>query len=238
MHFLERKVAKTSENMTPTETSPIGDILKPLQIGTGASGNDPQSMVQQTFPVRLFHRLNLDETGLSQVYLSSPSGLGVNGLLKSASPRGLHLHTPIRVPVQRDVLVTVAGCCTLPGDVVYCVTKSPGFHIGVVFAGTERPEIVVGSVAVVRELEKPFTVTRGHVIDAGSNSLSMLCKTTLKSNTRVRVEACGWAMFGEVELVALSTMVASCLVIRLDAAFRAQFVVRSTEPQASVDAEL
>jgi hypothetical protein len=225
--------------MPQAETWPIPAIAKPVRsIKTlGAGANDDQWIAHQMLSFRLFRRLNVEAPGLSQIYISNTSGLGVSGLIKSVSSRGLHVLTPVRMPVQRDVMVTVAGCCTLRADVVYCVSKSPGFHAGIVVATYQKPEIAVGAFVVIRELEKPFSVTKGHVMDAGSNSLSILCKTKLKSNTRVRVESNGWVMFGEVELVVLSTMVASCLLVRLDAALPAQFVGPCCEPYASGQAE-
>jgi hypothetical protein len=187
---------------------------------------------QTTLPSRFAHHPVFEAPRLIQVYISGTSGLGVNALVKSISRGGLQVLTPIPVPVRSAVLVTIAGCCTVPAEVFYCVEKSPAFQVGIVFSTRHKPEIAVGSFAVIRELEEPFAVTRGHVMDVGSSSLSILCKTKLTANTWVRVESNGWVIFGEVQGVVASGMAASCVEIHLDAAFPAQFVGPASPPQA------
>jgi hypothetical protein len=169
------------------------------------------------------HPEGVEAPRLNHVYISGTSGLGVHGLLKSISRGGLQVLTPIPVPVRSQVLITITGCCTVPAEVFYCVKKSTAFQIGIVFSTHHKPEIVVGAFAVVRKLDDPFSATRGHIMDVGSSSLSILCKTSLRPNAPVRVESNGWIIFGEVEGVVPSSMVASCVGIHLDAAFRAQF---------------
>lgn len=202
-----------TERMPTIETSPIPAIVEPL-------------------PSRLAHHPAVEATRPIQVHISGTSGLGVNGLLKSVSRGGLQVLTPIPVPVRSAVLVTIAGCRTVPAEVFYCVKKSSTFQVGIVFSTRHKPEIAVGAFAVIRELEEPFTVARGHVMDVGSSSLSILCKTKLTPNTWVRVESNGWVIFGEVEGVVASSMAASCVGIHLDAAFPAQFVGPAAPLQA------
>jgi hypothetical protein len=191
----------------------------------------PQFTPQTTLPSRFAHHA-VEAPRLIRVYISGESGLGVNGLLKSISRGGLQVLTPIPVPVRSAVLVTIAGCCTIPAEVFYCVKKSPAFQVGIVFSTRQKPEIAVGAFAVIRELEEPFTVTRGHLMDVESSSLTMLCKTKLTPKTWVRVESNGWVIFGKVEGVVVSGMAASCVEIHLDAAFPAQFVGPASPPQA------
>src|SRR3984885_6158005 len=192
--------------MPTIETSPLPAILEPARTIRGFAQG----------PVA-------ESSRLIQVYLSSTSGLGGPGVIKSISRGGLQILTPIPVPVRSTVLITIAGCCTVPAEVFYCVKKSTVFQVGIVFSTRHKPEIAVGAFAVIRELEEPFTLSRGHVMDVGSSSLSILCKTKLTPNTWVRIESNGWVLFGEVEGVVASSMVASCVGIHLDAAFPAQF---------------
>jgi hypothetical protein len=69
------------------------------------------------------------------------------------------------------------------------------------------------------ELEEPFSVSRGHVLDIGSTRLSILCKTMLSPGAWARVEANGWTLFGVVDAVVPTSMVACCVDIHLEAAF-------------------
>jgi len=160
---------------------------------------------------------------LIQVYLSGPSGLGVHGVLKSISRGGLQILTPIPVPVRSTVLITIAGCCTVPAEVFYCVKRSKAFQVGIVFSTRHKPQITVGAFAAIHEIEEPFRVSRGHVMDVTSSCLSIMCKTRLTPNSRVRVESNGWVIFGKVEGVVASSMLASCVAIHLDAAFPSLF---------------
>jgi hypothetical protein len=157
-----------------------------------------------------------------QVYLFSPSGFGAHGLLKSVSRGGLQVLTPIAVPVGSAVEVTVSGCEPVPAEVFYCVKKLSAYQVGIVFSTRQKPEAAVGSFSVISELDEPFTVSRGHIVDAGSNSISILCKTAVRPQAWVRVESNGWVLFGEVEGVLPTSMLASCVGIHLDAAFRAR----------------
>jgi hypothetical protein len=196
----------------PTAEIPVTPILEPVRT------------IRKHAPAPSVARhLVIEAPRLIQVYISGASGLGVHGLLKSASRGGLQVLTPIPVPVRSTVLVTITGCCTVPAEVLYCIKKSTAFQLGIVFSTRHKPEINVGAFAVICELEDSFTLTRGHVMDVANDSLSILCKTKLTPNTWVRVESNGWVIFGEVQGVVPSSMVASCVGIHLDAAFPAQF---------------
>jgi hypothetical protein len=196
----------------PTAETTITPTLKPVRTTRN-----------QVPTPHVARHLVVEAPRLIQVYISGKSGLGIHGLLKSVSRGGLQVLTPIPVPVRSTVLVVIAGCCTVPAEVLYCIKKSTAFQVGIVFSTRHKPEIALGDFAVICELEEPFTLTRGHVMDVGSDSLSILCKTKLRPTTWVRVESNGWVMFGEVEGVVASSMVASCVGIHLDAAFPAQF---------------
>lgn len=169
---------------------------------------------------------------LNRVYVSGTSGLGIHGSLKSISRDSIQVLTPIPVPIGGNVLITIAGCSTTPAEVFYCVKSHTFFQVGIVFSKRHSPEVAVGSFAVIHELEEPFTVTRGHVMDVGRSSLSVLCKTDLSSNAWVRVESNGWVLFGEVEGILVSGLLASCVGIHLDAAFPAQLHGPALSPQA------
>jgi hypothetical protein len=220
--------------MPTTQTSPVPAIFEPVRTSSHHRPDPiaPLFTAQTTLPSRYAH-YSVEALRLIQVYISGTSGLGVTGLLKSVSRGGLQVLTPIPVPVRSAVLVTIAGCCTVPAEVFYCVKKSAVFQVGIVLSTRHKPEVAVGAFAAIRELEGPFALTRGHVMDVGSSSLSILCKTKLTPNTWVRVESNGWVMFGEVEGVVVSSMAASCVGIHLDAAFPAQFAVPASPLQAA-----
>jgi hypothetical protein len=203
--------------MSTTETSPSPAILEPAR------------------PIRGFAHHPVGESSrLIQVYLSGTSGLGIHGVLKSISRGGLQILIPIPVPVRSTVLITIAGCCTVPAEVFYCVKRSKVFQVGIVFSTRHKPEIAVGAFAVIHEIEEPFRVSRGHVMDVTSSCLSITCKTRLTPNSRVRVESNGWVIFGKVEGVVASSMLASCVGIHLDAAFPSLFEgpASSLEPES------
>jgi hypothetical protein len=184
---------------------------------------EPPQFIEQEGPPGLVQPEGAEAPWLSQVYISGADGLGVHGLLKSISRGGLQALTSIPVPVRTQVLITISGCCTVPAEVFYCVKKTTAYQVGIVFSTRHKPEVVVGAFASIRNLEDPSLTTRGHIMDVASSSLSILCKTALRPGAWVRVESNGWIMFGEVEGVVPSSMVASCVGIHLDAAFRAQF---------------
>jgi hypothetical protein len=200
-------------------------ILEPVRTG---SHHRPEPIVSEftartTLPSHFPDDPVVETFRLNQVYVSGTSGLGVHGVLKSISRGGLQVLTPIPVPVRSTVLITIAGCRTVSAEVFYCVRKSSVFQVGIVFATLHKPEIAVGAFAVIHKMEEPFSVSRGHVMDIGSSSLSIICKTKLRPNTWVRVESNGSVIFGEVEGVLASGMAASCVGIHLDAAFSSQF---------------
>lgn len=157
-----------------------------------------------------------------QVYISGRSGFGAHGLLKSVSRGGLQVLVPVSVPVRTSVQVTVSGCEPVLADVFYCVKKNTVFQVGVVLRARPKPEAAVGGLAVMNELDEPFTVSRGHIVDIGRDSVSILCKTAIKPDAWVRLESNGWVMFGEVKGVVATSMLASCVGFHLDAAFRAR----------------
>jgi hypothetical protein len=161
-----------------------------------------------------------------QVSCSSPSGFLVRGLLKSISRTGLQVLLPLSLPIGGIVEVTIAHCRAIFGEALYCVKRSGIYQIDIVFTSRHKPEIPVGSVAVIQSLDEPFTLTRGNVVDVGSTRLSIICKTRLVEGAWVRVEANGWILFGLVEAVIATSMLACCVDIRLEAAF----------PAASTDA--
>lgn len=213
----------------PTSAAPAAYAV----VKTGRSRPEPPQLIEQKMPPQLAEPEGAEMLRFTQVYITGTSGLGVHGLLKSVSRGGLQVLTPIPVPVRSQVLITITGCCTVPAEVFYCVKKSAAFQVGIVFSTRHKPEIVVGALALIRKLDQPHIVTRGHIMDVGSSSLSILCKTSLRPNAWVRVESNGWILFGEVEGVVPSSMVASCLGIHLDAAFRAQFAGPVASIQAS-----
>jgi hypothetical protein len=156
-----------------------------------------------------------------RVYISGRSGFGAHGLLKSLSRGGLQVLVPVSVPVRTTVQVTVSGCEPVSADVFYCVRKNAVYQVGIVLRSRPKPEVAVGALAVMSELDEPFTSSRGHVVDIGRDSVSLLCKTAIRPEAWVRLEANGWILFGVVKGVIPTSMLASCVRVHLDAAFRA-----------------
>jgi len=157
-----------------------------------------------------------------QVYISGRSGFGAHGILKSVSRGGLQVLLPVPVPVRTAVEVTISGCEPVLADVFYCVRKNAVYQVGMVLRARPKPEVAVGGLAVMNELDGPFTVSRGHIVDIGRDFVSILCKTAIKPEAWVRLESNGWLVFGEVKGVVPTSMVASCVGVHLDAAFRAR----------------
>lgn len=206
---------------------PTTQTLHPVaRLGNGSAVNDHPvySALQQRSEARKLlssHREAVVEAPtFVQVYISGPSGFGAHGLLRSVSRGGLQVLTPISVPVRMAVEVTVSGCEPVSAEVFYCVNKSAVYQVGIVFSTRQKPEVAVGGFAVMSELEEPFTVSRGHIVDIGRNSISMLCKTAIRPEAWVRLESNGWVLFGEVEGVVPTSMLASCVGVHLDAGFR------------------
>jgi hypothetical protein len=155
---------------------------------------------------------------LIQVLISS-SGLSLQGLLKAATRGGLRVPTPLSVPLGCSVQITIQHCQPILCEVFYCVKKPEGYQVGVVFSAHHKPQIAVGSLAVIEALDEPFAGTRGNVIDVAHSSVTIFGKTTLVPGARVRVKSNDWLFFGNVEFVIATTMVASCVGVRLEAAF-------------------
>jgi hypothetical protein len=156
-----------------------------------------------------------------QVYCSSATGVGVHGLLKSVCRSGLQILVPASLPLRDVVQVTIANCRAVFGEVLYCVKRSGSYRVGIVFVPRHKPEISVGCLVLIKSLDEPFTLTRGTVLDVGSNRLSIFGKTTLTPGAWVRVEANDWILFGLVEAVVATSMRACCVDIHLEAAFPA-----------------
>lgn len=195
-----------------------------------------RSAKQTALPLRFAHHAVIETPPLTQVYISGPSGLGIHGLLKAISRDSIQVLTPIPVPVRSLVLIRIVGCCPVRAEVFYCVKKSAVFQVGIVFSTQYKPEVAVGSSAVVYSLETPLTVACGQVWDVGFSSLSILSKTSLSSNEWVRVESNGWVLFGEVEGVVASGGVAIGLGIHVDAAFSLELNVRAPSPHPRIRA--
>jgi hypothetical protein len=131
--------------------------------------------------------------------------------------------------------VTIAHCRTVLGEVLYCLKRSTIYQVGMVFCSRHKPDISVGCLAGIKALEKPFSITRGHVLDCGSTRLSILCKTMLAPGAWTRVEANGWILFGVVDAVIPTSMMASCVDIQLEAAFPAASALPAETAQPRPD---
>ena len=172
-----------------------------------------------------------------QVYCASPTGLRVHGLLRSVSRTGVQVLLPVALPLGGIVQITIAHCRAMFGEAFSRVKRSGVYQMGIVFISRHNPEISAGSVAVIKSLDEPFTLTRGNVLDAGSTRLSIICKTRLLEGAWVRVETSGWILFGLVEAVVATGMVACCVDVRLEAAFPAASADQPQNAQFSEDAE-
>jgi hypothetical protein len=179
---------------------------------------DQEIPEQSTLEVRLAEAV-LRIPPFVQVSCCGPNGQRIEGLLKSITRAGLQVLLPISLPIGGIVEVTIAHCRPIFGEALYCVKRSGIYQIDIVFAARHKPEIPVGSLAVIQSLDEPFTLTRGNVLDIGSTRLSIFCKTRLVEGVWVRVEANGWILFGLVEAVIATSMKACSVDIRLEAAF-------------------
>jgi hypothetical protein len=202
----------------PTTETPrsSAQIVQVLSVHDNAFSTNPPQPVEP-----LADQCVVEAPPFIQAYISSPSGFGVHGLLKSVSRGCLQLLTPISLPLRCAVQVTIAGCRTVRGQVFCCVKKGTVHQVGIVFSCRHKPDIAVGGLAILNALEEPFTVTRGHLLDIGLGSLSILCKTMLAPGAWVRIESNGWILFGEMESVVAISMVACCVGVRLEAALPA-----------------
>jgi hypothetical protein len=173
---------------------------------------------QATLPVRLADLTVVEAPALIHVYISSRTGFGAHGLLISVSRGGFHVLTSLPLPLWGAVEISLAHCRAVLGEVVYCVKRSRTYQVGIIPSSLQKPKIVIGGLAIIHALDEPFTLTRGHVLDIGDTLLSIFCKTRLEPGARVRIESTGWILFGSVESVVATSMLASCLAIRLEAA--------------------
>ena len=222
--------------MPTIETSPLPALLGPAQ--TICSDQPPDAAATQITALTTLHSDFAHHPvahvvpAYSGLLCLVPSGLGIQGVLKSISRGGLQILTPIPVPVRSTVLITIAGCCTIPAEVFYCVKKSTVFQVGIVFSTRHKPEIAVGAFAVIHEFDEPFTVSRGHVMDADKQLSLDYVQNATDTKLPVRVESNGWIIFGQVEGVVASSMLASCVGIHLDAAFPSLFEAPASSLQA------
>jgi len=184
------------------------------------NGKSPVPPEQSMFLTRLAEAV-LQIPPFVQVYCSSATGVAVHGMLKSVSRSGLQVLLPASLPAGDIVQTTIANCRVVFAEVLYCVKRSGGYCVGMVFTYRYKPAIVVGDLVVIKSLDEPFTLTRGNVLDVGDTRLSIFCKTMLAEGAWVRVEANGWIVFGLVEAVVATSMLACCVDIQLEAAFPA-----------------
>jgi len=182
----------------------------------------PELAERTALPSRFAHLKVVEAPRLTQVYISLLSGLGVHGILKSVCTDGIQILTPVPLPISSAVLISIAGCATVWAEVHSCVKRAAVFQVGIVLYTRYKPEVVVGDFAVIHQLENPFTTSRGHTVDVGTHSLSIVCKTDISTNAWVRVESSGRVLFGRVERVVACSMMASCVGIHLDGVFIAE----------------
>jgi hypothetical protein len=162
------------------------------------------------------------------IQISSPShGFRVHGSLKSISRGGLQVLTPLAVPIRCPLRVSIAGCRSVGGEALYCLKRSMLYQVGMVFSSRQKPNIALGDLATIDTLETPFVKGRGSILDIGNSSVSILCKTAIAPEERVRLESSGWVLFGVVKDVVATSMVGRCLEVHLQAAFPADSNQRS-----------
>jgi hypothetical protein len=158
----------------------------------------------------------------AKVQISIPSGLRVHGLLRSVSRGGVQILTRAAAPIRCPLMITITGCRPLNGEAFYCLKRSAVYQLGIVFPGRQKPNIALGAVATIRQLEEPFDQGRGNILDVGGSSITILCKTWVAAGARIRVESGGWVLFGVVKNVIANSMISRCVEIHLEAAFPAR----------------
>jgi len=154
--------------------------------------------------------------------LSASHNLRMSGSLKSISRGGVQVLTPRAVPIRCPLRIAIAGCRPLEGEALYCLKRSTLYQVGMVFSSRQRPGIALGDMATIDTLDSPFVKGRGSILDIGHTSVSILCKTALAPEERVRLESSGWVLFGVVKNAVATSMVSRCLEIHLQAAFPAE----------------
>lgn len=158
---------------------------------------------------------------LARVRICSSVGFEVYGVLKSVSRAGIQVLTPLAVPIRCPLQITIPGCQPFDAEAFYCLKRTDGCQVGVVFASLERPQLALGALATIHGLAEQGIVARGSVVDMGRSSVSILCKTTIVPGAEVRLESAGWVLFGLVRTVVPTSMIGKCLEIHLQAAFLA-----------------
>ena len=151
-------------------------------------GKSPVRPEQSMFLTRLAEAV-FQIPPLVQVHCCSATGVAVDGLLKSVSRSGLQVLLPASLPAGDIVQIAIANCRAVFAEVVYCIQRSGGYRVGMVFTYRHKPDISVGDLVAVQSLDEPLTLTRGNVLDVGSTRLSIFCKTMLTEGAWVRVEA-------------------------------------------------
>jgi hypothetical protein len=213
LHLLPAK--QETLDMATTEAHP--------QMRTHAVDGDvkqPRLREQSAFLARLTEAV-LQIPPFIQVCCSSDTGRSAHGFLKAISHGGIQVVLPVSLPLGETVEITIATCRMVLGEVVYCVPHSGAYRVGMVFKSRHKPDLSVGCLVAVKALDEPFTVTRGSVLDVASAGISILCKTMLTAGVWVRVEANGSILFGLVQAVVATSMLACCVDIQLKAAFPA-----------------
>jgi hypothetical protein len=200
------------------------------------SRNDPDfplDLVLSSPTSRSLSQANADlirPTRFTRVQISSPAGFGMFGVLKSVARGGIQVLTTISVPIRCPLEVTLEGCYPASGEAFYSIKRSSVCQVGIVFSARQKPCVAVGSVANIYDLQAPFTACRGSILDVGSTSLSILCKTAIPPGAWVRLESNGWILFGVVKDVVPTSMVSRCVEIHLEAGFAADLAYQ--EPEA------
>ncbi len=163
----------------------------------------------------------IEPTQFTRVRVASRSGYRVFGMLRSVVRGGIQVLTTVPVPARCPLEITLEGCQPAAGEAIYAIKRGSVFLVGMVFSSRQKPSCALGSVATIRDLESPRVSCRGSILDVGTTSVSVLCKTEMPPGAWVRLESSGWILFGVVQDVVPTSMLGRCVRIHLETAFQA-----------------
>lgn len=156
----------------------------------------------------------------TRVQIASPSVTRIFGVLREAVRGQIQVLTSIPVPIRCPLEITLEGCRPAAGQAFYSIRRASVFLVGLALSNSLKPNCAAGSFATIRELDSPLTSRRGTILDLGTTTLSVVCKTPIALGAWVRIESRGWILLGVVKEVVPTSFAGYCVRVHLEAAFR------------------
>jgi len=199
------------------------DVLPLANEASGDEDRDVQlAFIQQPRHAPVRARVNVIRAHrFTGVHISSPTGLSVDGLVRSVSRGGVQISTSARVPIRCALEMGIAGCQPIAGEALYCIKRGALHRVGIVFSCRYKPLLRCGAVANLRSLESPFAIGRASILEVRGSGVSMFGKAVMNPGSWVRIDSSGWILFGVVKELVPTGMRGHYLEIHLEAAFPA-----------------